>query len=137
MDSPEDRGATRQLSRFNDLVRERLPVFLRDRVFVQLGIVGEAGGERIGSGGDSEAACNGWRAGCVGEGDSAARGDGWGAQAAIVVFDVRGEVVIVGAGCGLWSLLRELGRERCRARCGSRGGASDSLGPESLLLSAN
>lgn len=91
MYAPKDRGAARQLGSLDDLVGKGLPVFLGDVVFDELGIVGEAGGEGGGPRGDSKTALEGWWPRCVGEGDSAARGDGRRAQAAVVVFDVRGE----------------------------------------------
>jgi hypothetical protein len=78
---------------------------------------------------------DGWRAGSVGEGDSAAGGDRRGAKrlAAIIVVSSCGvgvkEIVFV-AGLGLWSVLRG-------ERLWARRGAACSLGSRSLYLLAN
>ncbi len=122
MDTPEHGSTARQLGSLNNLVREGLPVFLGDVVLDQLGVVGEAGGEGGGPCGDSEAPLEGWRAGRVGEGDSAGRGDGWGAQA--TVFVGRKVVIVIDAVCGLRSICG-LGGKRGWARRG----AAYSLGP--------
>jgi hypothetical protein len=78
---------------------------------------------------------NGWRAGSVGEGDSAAGGDRWGAERLVAIIILAScavgvKKVVFVAGLGLWSALRG-------ERLWARGGASCSLGSRSSYLLAN